>query len=107
MFGVLVERDLLMTKSVEENIAKARHASFHYGSIGFCQKDISPLSSKSMLEVCVIHIMLYGSENWVLTEKLVEKLEAFQGELVKRALTWPRHHSNTAAIAVRYTISGE
>ena len=41
---------------------------------------------------------MYGSENWILTERLIDKLEAFQGELVKRVLKWPKHHSNTAAI---------
>ena len=44
-------------------------------------------------------VLLYGSENWILTEALLKKLEAFQGELVKRVLKWPKHHSNTAAIA--------
>lgn len=33
-----------------------------------------------------------------MTEGLVERLEAFQGELVKRMLKWLKHHSNTAAI---------
>ena len=42
-------------------------------------------------------VLLYGCENWILTEVLWEKLEAFQGELAKRILKWPKHHSNTAA----------
>ena len=42
-------------------------------------------------------VLLYGCENWVMTEALWEKLEAFQGELAKRILKWPKHHSNTAA----------
>ena len=62
------------------------------------QGDISPLSSRSVLECCVMPILMYGSENWILTERLMDKLEAFQGELVKRLLKWPKHHSNTAAI---------
>ena len=44
------------------------------------------------------HILLYGSENWILTEGMVKKLEAFQGEQVKRILKWPKHLSNTAAV---------
>ena len=32
-----------------------------------------------------------------MTEVLWEKLEAFQGELAKRILKWPKHHSNSAA----------
>ena len=38
------------------------------------------------------------NENWILTERLIDKLEAFRGELVKRVLKWPKYHSNTAAI---------
>ena len=44
-------------------------------------------------------VLLYGLENWILTEALMKKLEAFQGELVKRVFKWPKHLSNTAAIA--------
>ena len=90
--------DLVAAKSVEENIVKARRAFFLYGSIGAFQGDISPLSSRSVLESCVMPILLFGSENWVVTEGLIEKLETFQGELAKRILKWPKHHSNTAAI---------
>ena len=90
--------DLLATKSVEENILNAHHAFFHYGSIGVIQGDINPLSSRSVLENCVVLILLFGSENWVMTEGLVERLKACQGELAKRVPKWSKHHSNTAAI---------
>ena len=43
-------------------------------------------------------ILLFGSENWILTESLLHKLEAFLGELAKRALKWPQHLSNSCAI---------
>ena len=33
-----------------------------------------------------------------MTKTLWQNLEAFQGELVKCVLKWPRHHANTAAI---------
>ncbi len=45
-------------------------------------------------------VFLYESENWILTENLLDRLEAFQAELVKRALKWPKHLSNTAAVTV-------
>ena len=89
--------DLFATKSVDENIKKARRSFFHYGSIGAFQGDICPLSSRSILESCVMPVLLYGCENWIMTEVLWERLEAFQGELAKRILKWPKHHSNTAA----------
>ena len=91
--------NLTASRGVEENIKKSRRAFFHFGSIGTFQGDISPLSSRSVLESCVMPILLYGAENWVLTERLVEKLEAFQSELVKRILKWPKCFSNSVASA--------
>ena len=68
-------------RTVEENIKKAQRAFFHYGSISVFQGDLSPLSCRSVLETCVMPVLLYGSENWILTEGLVAKLEAFRAEL--------------------------
>ena len=51
-----------------------------------------------MLECCVIPILLYEAENWIMAEHLWQKLESFQARLVKRMLRWPEHHSNTAAL---------
>ena len=81
--------DLSPSKSIEENINKARQAFFHFSSIGVFCGDISPLSSRSVLETCVMPILLYGSENWILTESIPKKLESLQGELAKRILKWP------------------
>ena len=53
-----------------------------------------------LASACVMPVLLYGAENWVLTERLVEKLEAFQGELVKRILKWPKCFSNSVAAAI-------
>ena len=58
--------DVFATKSMDENIKKARHSFFHYGSIGAFQGDICPLSSRSILESCVIPVLLYGYENWIM-----------------------------------------
>ena len=45
------------------------------------QGDISPLSSKEVIETWVMPVLLYGSEIWILTENLLQSLESFQGEL--------------------------
>jgi len=95
MPGLLVGGDLLATRVVEENIKKAQRVFFHYGSIGVFQGDLSPVSC-SVLETCVMPVLLYGSENWILMDGLMEK--KFQVELPKRILKWPKHFSNTAAI---------
>ena len=81
-----------------ENIKKARRAFFGYGSLGVFQGSLNPLSSASVIECCVLPVLLYGAENWILTSVLLDTLEKFQGELAKRVLRWPRHHSNTAAV---------
>ena len=47
---------------------------------------------------CVMPILLYGCENWLMTHALMEKVESFLAELAKRVLKWPKHHSNTAAV---------
>ena len=54
--------DLSATKSI--NINKSRRAFFHFGSIGVFQGDISLILSRFVLELCVMPILLYGSENW-------------------------------------------
>ena len=90
--------DLFAARSVEENIGKARRSFFHYGSIGVFQGDLSPLSSRSVIETCVIPVLLYGAENWIMTEQLVKRVDSFLGEMAKRAVKWPKHHSNTAAL---------
>ena len=40
-----------------------------------------PISGKTILDICVIPILLFGSENWILTDPLVDQLEAFLGEI--------------------------
>ena len=87
-------------EEIQENICKARHAFFHFGSIGVFQGDMGPLSFRKVIESCIMPVLLYGRENWILSDVLVERLEAFQAELVKRVLKWPKHHSNNAVIAV-------
>ena len=52
--------DLLASRAVEENIQKARRAFFHFGSIGAFQDDLSPLSIRSVVETCVVPVLLYG-----------------------------------------------
>jgi len=79
--GYWWEGDLLATGTVEENIKKAWRAFFHYGSIGVFQGDLNPMSCCSVLEMCVMPVLLYGGENWILTDGLMEKLEKFQAEL--------------------------
>ncbi len=56
--------------------------------MGAFQGKLNPLSSRSIIlfETCDIPIMLYGCENWFLTEVVLQWLKAFQGELGRRIL---------------------
>ena len=38
--------------------------------------------------ICVMPVLLYGCENWVLTEQLISRLETFQGELAKESWSY-------------------
>ena len=89
--------DLYATAAVDEGIKKARRAFFQFGSIGCFHGGLNPASTKSVIETCVMPVLLYGSENWIVCESLLDKLDSFLGELAKRALGWPKHYSNTAA----------
>ena len=90
--------DLFASKSVSENIGKARRSFFLYGNIGAFQGDLNPLSTRCIIEMCVLPVLLYGSENWILSDECCKHLESFIGEMAKRALKWPKHFSNTAAL---------
>ena len=93
--------DLSASRSVEENIQKTCHAFFHFSSIGDFQSDISPLSSREVIKSCMMPVLLYGSENWTLTDALIEKLEAFQGELVKWVFEVPQNITPTLQLLPR------
>ena len=61
--------DLGAGRAVEENITKARRAFFQLGSLmGVFHGDLSPLSTRYVIKTCVLSVLLYGSENWVLSD---------------------------------------
>ena len=43
--------NLVATKCDDENIKKARKSFFHYGNIGMIQGDLSPLSTRPIIEM--------------------------------------------------------
>ena len=70
---------------VEEKIRRTRKSLFHYGSLGAFQGDLNPLSTRSIIETCVMPVLLFGSENWIVSGGILEQFESFLGELAKRA----------------------
>ena len=56
------------------------------------------IHSDDWVEACVLPILLYGVENWVLSSESIRMIDSFQGEIPKRILCLPKWYSNTAAI---------
>ena len=81
--------------SITERINKSRSAFFSHGELGAFHGLLNPLSSRSLIECCIVPVLVYGSESWVLNSTLLLKLESFQAELGKRILRLPKHTSNT------------
>ena len=93
--GYWWHRSLLSVSAVEENISKARKAFFNCGCLGDFQGNLNPLTSRSIYLTCVIPVLLYGCENWILNDQLILDLECFQAWAGKRILGLTKHHSNT------------
>ena len=64
------------------------------GSKGVFQGIANPLSSKAILDSCVMPTCLSGCENWLLNDVLLSTLEAFQGFVGCRSLHLSRFHSH-------------
>ena len=88
--------DLSANKSIDTAIGRARSSFFAFGAMGGFQGKLNPLSGRVIFETCVVPVLLFGSENWYLTESLLDKLEPFQAEIGRRILKLPRHHSGRA-----------
>ena len=67
-------------KSVTGRIHEARAAFFSHGQFH------GLLNPSSIVECCVLPVLMYGSESWVLNTALLGTLESFQAELGKHIL---------------------
>ena len=55
------------------------------------------MSSCSIVQCCVLPILLYGVKNWIMSCESIKKLECFQGKIAKRILQMPQWYSNKVA----------
>ncbi len=55
------------------------------------------MSGSSIITYCVLPVLLYGYENWILDRTVLEVLDRFQAENVKLILILPCHRSNLSA----------
>ena len=99
--------DFLVNCIVEDNlyghcacadVRKARRAFFAIGSLGSFHGKLNPLSARSIFEIFVIPVLLYGCETWILTPTLMTKLEKFQAEIGRRLLGISRYHADLAPL---------
>ena len=90
--------NLAANTAVDEAVKKARRTFFLFGGMGAFQGELNPLSGRAIFETCVVPILLYGCENWILTEDMLLTLERFQEEIGRRILKLSRFHS---ALVVR------
>ena len=81
-------------KSVEEHICKARRAFFANGDLGAFHGLLNPLSSRSLVESCVLPVLMYGAKTWCVNASLLSKLESFQSEIGKKILRLPKFTAN-------------
>ena len=96
--GIWWSADSSSRKSVDDRICKARGAFFAHGQLGAFHGSLNPLSSRSLIESCIIPSLMYGSESWLLNSTLLHKLESFQAELGKRILKLPRFTANNVPL---------
>ena len=76
--GFVWSHNLLPKAFIENNINKARRAFIGLESLGIYHGKQNPLTSSEVVQVCVMPVCLYSSENWLLTSPLLQTLEAFQ-----------------------------
>ena len=91
--GVWWCSDSSSQKSVEEHICKACRTFFANGDLGVFHSLLNPLSSWSLVESCVMPVLMYGAEACCINASLLLKLESFQTE-VGKILRLPKFTAN-------------
>ena len=101
--GVWWQYNMSASRAVLENISKARKAFFALGGTGAFHGSLNPLSGRSIYESCILPILLYSCETWLLYITSIKALENFQCEIGKRILCLPKFHSkNVVRIALHW-----
>ena len=95
--------DLSAKRAVDEAIKKARRVFFAFGAIGTFHGQLNPISARSIYQVCVLPVLLFGCKNWILSDTTLHQLESFQGEIGQCILKLSKHHSTLSThLALRW-----
>ena len=60
-----------------------------FGCIGVFQGELNPLSSRSVVDTCVMPVLLFGSESWYLTDTPLKSWRTFSVPLARGFLDCP------------------
>lgn len=64
------------------NIASTKHVLYSSRMINWAFHGLlNPLSSRTIVKNCVLPILMYRSESWIMNQSLLSKLESFYSEL--------------------------
>ena len=63
----------MLPGQLRKESARQEKPFFQFGSVGIFQGVLSAASSKSVIETCVMPVLLYGCENWILKERLINQ----------------------------------
>ena len=97
--GSIVSSDCTDDKDVVARIRKSSNAFGALRKSVFGAKNVRNKIKGKIYETCILPILLYGSENWCLSEKILIKLRAFHNRCVRtmshvsRFRTWKEHIS--------------
>ena len=83
------------TSDVKARLSKARHAFAGLKNI-WQARNISISTKIRLFKSNILSILLYGSETWKVTNKIIHQLETFQNRCLRRILRifWPNKISN-------------
>lgn len=66
-----------------------------FGKIEAFHGHLNPLSALSIYKSCVLPVLLYGCENWLLDLSSLKLLESFQYEIGHKIRKLPKCYSGT------------
>ena len=94
--GSIVTEDGGAAKDVESRIKKARGAFLQLNRI-WNSHIYSNVTKLNIFNVCVLSVLLYGCETWLVTEYIKHKIQVFVNRCLRRIfrIFWPRKIRNT------------
>ena len=75
--------DDLSSYAIQIHVQKAGKAYIQCGNIYTFQGKLSPIACCSIVETCVLPILLYIVENWVLSSESIQVIDSFHGEIAE------------------------